>query len=879
MPARARLVLLALVLALALPAIAQAERDPAGRVARIAYVEGSASFAPAGAQEWAKAILNRPLIAGDRVYTEAGARLELELGGSALRLDGGSAAEILDLDDEVAQFFLSEGRANLYVRRIFEGQFYEIATPVAAVVARSPVSLTVEMPPGGGPLRVAVWHGRAEVAGEGRRIELAGGEELLASDRSLADHVIRRDPQESDFERFAFARDRDFDRAESLRYVPDDLIGYRELDRYGSWSYVREYGSVWFPSRVSAGWAPYRYGHWVWLPVYGWTWVDDAPWGFAVSHYGRWIWWDGRWGWVPCPRRYRAFWAPALVVFYGGSRWSIAYASTPVGWFPLGPGDIWLPWYSVSWHYFHRINAWNTWVGYGTIYSVYHTVLVGGGVVINLHYRYRGRDFAWTFVPEENFRRGRPVHRHLLPVRREDIARAELRRVLGVMPTQASLKGAAPSARGVPDAGLFAREAVATRQPSARAALPFAEAGEASAISARTRGLKLVGEGQESGRGPRLALPSVEEGARARGLSPGLSEAPSSASRRGVAGMAADASTEPLRRGSLPAFEGATPRSAGTSPLRGRAPSPAEISERRAGALPPSAAWREGRSELPRRGWSSAIESRSTDARSPDNASARSAGRDGFALPARSRSGDARGVESAGGRDPFSRDAPASRGLAPGSGTLISPRGATPSAGSGSLISPRGAQPSRSFEPRASDPGGSFGERRPGSLIERAPAHEVRFRDAAVETRSRSSVPGGWPGRDRAHSPSSIGQPAPPMNTAPRSYPGSSGAFAPRLPPSSRYGTVEYGPREPAYSAPARGFWIEPAPRPFRADPPVTRGIGENAGSTPRGSLHRDFDFSLPAPDVQRGSGSREASPPSERPIREGLRGRREESR
>ena len=30
---------------------------------------------------------------------------------------------------------------------------------------------------------------------------------------------------------------------------------------------------------------------WVWLRPWGWTWVDDAPWGFAPFHYGRWLWW------------------------------------------------------------------------------------------------------------------------------------------------------------------------------------------------------------------------------------------------------------------------------------------------------------------------------------------------------------------------------------------------------------------------------------------------------------------------------------------------------------------------------------------------------------------------------------------------------------
>ncbi|MDW8480032.1 MAG: hypothetical protein RML12_09920 [Xanthomonadales bacterium] len=341
---------------------------------------------------------------------------------------------------------------------------------------------------------MAVWHGRVEVVGEGRRIELAGPEELIAHDRRLEDHRILRDPVEGEFERFAFERDRELDRAAALRYVPDDLIGYRELDRYGRWEVVRDYGPVWFPSRVSLGWTPYRYGHWVWLPVYGWTWIDEAPWGFAVSHYGRWIWWGGRWGWVPCPRRYRAYWAPALVVFYGGRHWSVGYASAPVGWFPLGPGDIWLPWYSASWDYFHRVNVWNTWIGHGTIVNVYQNIYLRGDLIVNLEYRFRDRDFAWTFVPEDNFRRGRPVHRHLLPVGREDVARAELRRVLGVVPTTASLKGDAPAARGLPDEGVFGREAVVSRAPAARPALlPFAEGEASPAVGARERGLRVVG--------------------------------------------------------------------------------------------------------------------------------------------------------------------------------------------------------------------------------------------------------------------------------------------------------------------------------------------------------------------------------------------------
>ena len=78
------------------------------------------------------------------------------------------------------------------------------------------------------------------------------------------------------------------------------------------------FGALWIPRSVATGWVPYRLGHWVWVHPWGWTWVDHAPWGFAPFHYGRWVFVRARWCWVPGPRRIRAVYAPALVVFVGG---------------------------------------------------------------------------------------------------------------------------------------------------------------------------------------------------------------------------------------------------------------------------------------------------------------------------------------------------------------------------------------------------------------------------------------------------------------------------------------------------------------------------------------------------------------------------------
>src|SRR5438105_1742461 len=60
--------------------------DPPARVARLANIGGPVSFSPAGEDEWVFATANRPLITGDRVWSDAGARAELQIGSLAVRV-------------------------------------------------------------------------------------------------------------------------------------------------------------------------------------------------------------------------------------------------------------------------------------------------------------------------------------------------------------------------------------------------------------------------------------------------------------------------------------------------------------------------------------------------------------------------------------------------------------------------------------------------------------------------------------------------------------------------------------------------------------------------------------------------------------------------
>ena len=86
---------------LALAGMAQA--DPPSRVARVGYLSGPVTFSPGGEDDWVAISLNRPLVTGDRVWADRGARAELQIGAAAIRVGEFTSVTLLDLADRVAQ--------------------------------------------------------------------------------------------------------------------------------------------------------------------------------------------------------------------------------------------------------------------------------------------------------------------------------------------------------------------------------------------------------------------------------------------------------------------------------------------------------------------------------------------------------------------------------------------------------------------------------------------------------------------------------------------------------------------------------------------------------------------------------------------------------
>ncbi len=469
-----RFLVAAALLTVTLPPRAMAdEYDPPGRVARLRYAQGSVSFQPAGDSDWVAAVLNRPTTTGDKLWTDAGARAELTIGSATIRLAGSTGFSFLNLDDRTVQIQLTEGTLGIRVRRLGRDEIFEVDTPNQAFTILRPGRYRVEASENGYATVVTVRDGEGEGTGAGRTYRVVSGESATFSgvDPLRADIVDAGGPDE--FDDWGWRRDRHDDRVRSARYVSGDVVGYEDLDDYGSWRFDPRYGNVWVPTRVAYGWAPYRLGHWAWISPWGWTWVDDEPWGYAPFHYGRWVYLGGRWAWVPGPIAVRPVYAPALVAFIGGPGFGVSisvgggYAGN-VGWFPLGPSEVYVPAYHVSLAYVNRVNVSNTTVSTTTITTVYNTQVTNNYTTTNVTYVNRTVPGGVTAVPHGVFTGAQPVARAVVAVNAQQVASAPVGARAAVAPTRASVLGIRASTASTaarPPAAIANRPVVAKVAP------------------------------------------------------------------------------------------------------------------------------------------------------------------------------------------------------------------------------------------------------------------------------------------------------------------------------------------------------------------------------------------------------------------------------
>src|SRR5258708_3387416 len=336
-----------------------ADDNPPARAARISYLKGKVSFQPAGQDQWSEATLNFTVTTGDRLYTDRGARAELEIGPYTVRLAEQTDLIVTNLNDQIMQLGLEQGTLRLSVYELSSDNAVEVDTPHASLSILAPGTYRADADTDSNRTRVSVNSGSLEISAEGISQTLQAGEAVELTGESSIQVASVPMPSLDSFDRWSEQRDARLSASASGKYVSRGIAGYDDLDDYGRWEEVAEYGPVWYPTGLAPGWVPYRFGHWAWVDPWGWTWVEDEPWGFCPFHYGRWVLIGAAWGWLPGPFVATPVYAPALVAFLGGPNFSGGIGVGLVGWVPLGPGEAYVPWYHHSGRYLNEVNVTN----------------------------------------------------------------------------------------------------------------------------------------------------------------------------------------------------------------------------------------------------------------------------------------------------------------------------------------------------------------------------------------------------------------------------------------------------------------------------------------------------------------------------------------
>ncbi len=336
------------------------------RVARISYISGDAQIKRADSQDWERAAQNLPIVEGDEIATDAGARLEIQFNSqSYLRLSENAYLKITTLRDEGVAVSLPNGSLSARMLTFDKDRaYFEIDAPQTTVSVEKSGMYRVDA---GGKnnteVRVSVTDsGQARVYSENSGFTLKNGRSATvqiggnyAGEWETSDAAKYAD----EFDSWALQRDaivtKRLENADYDKYYDRDFYGAEDLNEYGEWIYTRKHGYVWRPYRDSVArytdWSPYRYGQWRWIPPYGWTWVNDEPWGWATYHHGRWVWDDGGWYWTPYSqyRGRRSWWRPALVF--------ISYIGNSICWYPLPYG---YDYYNYNGYYYNDRRRYNT---------------------------------------------------------------------------------------------------------------------------------------------------------------------------------------------------------------------------------------------------------------------------------------------------------------------------------------------------------------------------------------------------------------------------------------------------------------------------------------------------------------------------------------
>jgi Family of unknown function (DUF6600)/FecR protein len=339
------------------------------RIIRLSLIQGDVRFArdvhgdPLASQTatWEAAELNLPIRQGYVLATDNGrAEVEFENGAMAF-LDQNTVLEFYDLSlvdgAKTTRLVLRQGTASFYVNPS-NGDYFSVTGGDFTVEAVDRGGFRVNNFDDGSTVNVVKGH--VSILRKDKTTALAKGQSLTMRAGDENSLSIARLPDSDDFDRWVSGREDTVATATAAaqQYVnsPYYTSGLADLYTYGSWCPITGYGYGWRPYGVGYGWSPFASGGWFMDPIYGMSFIGNAPWGWLPYHYGGWVF-DPILGWVWAPSGFLGGgyipWSPVTGVFVRSKPGLIgivpvhpldAHGKTPInlarGVFPVSGGGI-----------------------------------------------------------------------------------------------------------------------------------------------------------------------------------------------------------------------------------------------------------------------------------------------------------------------------------------------------------------------------------------------------------------------------------------------------------------------------------------------------------------------------------------------------------
>lgn len=385
---------------LALLGASLAQADPPARIGRLSLIENGVTFRVDRDDQGGPASINWPISSGAILATERRGRAEVWIGSTAYRLASNSQLAFPLVNDRQVNVELISGSLTVSILDRDQSDDVTVMTPEGRITFASPGRYRIDLRPDHSDLTTQA--GRASFNDGNGNISVAAGEKTSFYGNARIRVAI--DVDQDAFDHWVAERENTSLSNQARHHVSPAMTGAQDLDAYGDWQTQPEYGAVWYPRAVAEDWAPYRFGRWAWVAPWGWTWIDQAPWGFAPFHYGRWVHTRGRWGWAPGTYVARPVYAPALVAWIGNPGWNANFsfgAAPAVGWFPLAPREVYVPSFRASPAYVHQVN-----VTHIRDTSLIDRAMRSGAPT---HYEHRALPQAVTVIPSRLLHEGRPI--------------------------------------------------------------------------------------------------------------------------------------------------------------------------------------------------------------------------------------------------------------------------------------------------------------------------------------------------------------------------------------------------------------------------------------------------------------------------------------